>query len=234
MRNKYLSLIACAAILALAPSLLAAEAGAWTEEGLASWYGAEFQGRPTSSGEIFNPANMTAAHKSLPFGTMVRVSSPTTGREVVVRINDRGPFVVGRIIDLSQAAAQKLGIGAAGTVLVRLSLDGSGATSTGVPASPQISAPAQLAAVAGAAPAAAPQPVADNPWRTVQIGSFSSQANAKGLIDSLALQGVAASIESISNQSIYRVVIANVPLAGIDPLVEKLRGLGYAKVLVRK
>jgi rare lipoprotein A len=234
MRTKSFTVIACAAILALAPSLLAAEAGSWTEEGMASWYGAEFQGRPTSSGEIFNPANMTAAHKSLPFGTMVRVSSPTTGREVVVRINDRGPFIAGRIIDLSQAAAQKLGIGAAGTVLVRLSLDGSGALATGVPASPQLAGPVQLAAPAAVAPAAAPQPIADTPWRTIQIGSFSSQANAKGLIDSLALQGVAASIESISNQSIYRVVIGNVPLAGVDPLVEKLRGLGYAKVLVRK
>ncbi len=80
-----------------------------TEAGIASWYGPGFQGRRTASGERFNTQAMTAAHKTLPFGTRVRVTSAATGKEVVVRINDRGPFIAGRIIDLSRAAAQALG-----------------------------------------------------------------------------------------------------------------------------
>ena len=80
-----------------------------TEVGIASWYGPGFHGRRTASGERFNTQAMTAAHKTLPFGTRVRVTSAATGKEVVVRINDRGPFIAGRIIDLSRAAALALG-----------------------------------------------------------------------------------------------------------------------------
>lgn len=79
------------------------------ERGLASWYGPRFHGKRTASGERFNTQAMTAAHKTLPFGTQVRVKSLSTGKEVVVRINDRGPFIKGRIIDLSNAAAKALG-----------------------------------------------------------------------------------------------------------------------------
>lgn len=92
------------------------------EEGHASWYGGQFHGRATASGEIFDRNAMTAAHPELPFGTRVKVVSRTTGRSVVVRINDRGPFVRGRIIDLSRAAAQKLGILQKGKDLVYLYL----------------------------------------------------------------------------------------------------------------
>ncbi len=82
----------------------------WTEEGIASWYGPRFQGKRTANGERFNTNELTAAHKSLPFGTRVRVKSMVNGKEVVVRINDRGPFIKGRIIDLSQAAAKAIGM----------------------------------------------------------------------------------------------------------------------------
>ena len=78
------------------------------EEGFASWYGHPYHGRPTASGEIFNMHAMTAAHRTLPFGTEVRVHDLENGRTVTVRINDRGPFVEGRIIDLSYAAAQAM------------------------------------------------------------------------------------------------------------------------------
>ena len=80
-----------------------------SERGLASWYGPRFQGKRTASGERFDTSAMTAAHKTWPFGTKVRVKSVSTGKEVVVRINDRGPFIKGRIIDLSNAAAKALG-----------------------------------------------------------------------------------------------------------------------------
>lgn len=80
------------------------------ERGLASWYGEKFHGRRTASGEPFDMNDLTAAHKSLPFGTRVRVRHARTGQEVLVRINDRGPHVRGRIIDLSRAAAAAIGL----------------------------------------------------------------------------------------------------------------------------
>jgi rare lipoprotein A len=90
------------------------------ETGLASWYGPGFHGRPTSSSEIYDMHDMTAAHPTLPFGTYVMVTNLENDRTAVVRINDRGPFVGGRIIDLSRAAASVLGIIGPGTARVRL------------------------------------------------------------------------------------------------------------------
>ena len=87
-------------------------------KGVASWYGPGFHGKKTANGERFNTHDLTAAHKTLPFGTQVRVTNEQTGKSVVVRINDRGPYVHGRVIDLSKAAAQAVGI--AGTEKVML------------------------------------------------------------------------------------------------------------------
>jgi rare lipoprotein A len=89
--------------------------------GVASWYGREFAGRKTASGERFDPGEYTAAHRTLPFGSRVRVTN-AAGESVVVRINDRGPFHGGRVIDLSQAAAADLGIVRAGSGRVQLAL----------------------------------------------------------------------------------------------------------------
>ena len=80
------------------------------ERGLASWYGRKFHGRPTASGELYNMYAMTAAHRTLPIPSYVRVRNPANAREVIVRVNDRGPFVAGRVIDLSYTAALKLGL----------------------------------------------------------------------------------------------------------------------------
>ncbi len=82
----------------------------WSEEGLASWYGGNdgFEGKPTASGEIYDSSKLTAAHRDLPLGTVVDVTSLDNGRVTRVRINDRGPFIQGRIIDLSQAAAKEI------------------------------------------------------------------------------------------------------------------------------
>ena len=86
------------------------------QSGRASWYGPGFNGRRTASGETFNTNDMTAAHRTLPFGTKVRVVNKKTGRSVVVRINDRGPYAHGRVIDLSKASAQAIGISGVGSV----------------------------------------------------------------------------------------------------------------------
>jgi rare lipoprotein A len=88
--------------------------------GKASWYGPGFHGRRTASGEVFASRAMTAAHRTLPFGTRVRVVHERTGRSVVVRINDRGPFHGGRVIDLAEGPAQALGITAEGATYVSL------------------------------------------------------------------------------------------------------------------
>ncbi len=89
-------------------------------EGSASYYGNEFAGRRTANGETFNPRALTAAHRSAGFGTQIRVTNLANGKQVVVRINDRGPWTKGRIIDLSYAAAQKIGMVQSGTARVRL------------------------------------------------------------------------------------------------------------------
>ena len=97
----------------------------WREQGLASWYGNKYHGRPTSSGEPYDMFTMSAAHPTLPIPSFARVRNPANGREVIVRINDRGPFASGRVIDLSYVAALRLGVlGAVAPVVVeRITFD---------------------------------------------------------------------------------------------------------------
>ena len=95
-------------------------ADGYVESGIASWYGRDFHGRSTSNGETYNMHNITAAHKLLPMNTMLLVQNQENGKKVVVRVNDRGPFIQGRIIDLSYGAAQKLGLVHSGTARVTI------------------------------------------------------------------------------------------------------------------
>lgn len=103
---------------------LAAPAGAKQMRGIASWYGPGFHGRQTANGERFNQNDLTAAHRSLPFGTRVKVTNMNNGRSVVVRINDRGPFSGGRVIDLSSAAASAIGLKGSGVGPVNIQILG--------------------------------------------------------------------------------------------------------------
>jgi rare lipoprotein A len=134
------------------------------EQGLASWYGRKFHGRQTASGEIYDMHAMTAAHKTMPLPSYARVRNPANGREIVVRVNDRGPFVAGRVIDLSYAAAMKLGVsGVAPVEVERLTFQ---AIRTGewrrgapdAPSAPAVAAPQEppRTTPAAAAPVAAP------------------------------------------------------------------------------
>jgi rare lipoprotein A len=95
------------------------------EQGLASWYGHKYHGRPTSSGEVYDMFAMSAAHRTMPIPSYARVRNPANAREIIVRINDRGPFVAGRVIDLSYTAALKLGVlnGLAPVVVERITFD---------------------------------------------------------------------------------------------------------------
>ena len=103
------------------PPLVSVDRG-WSERGIASWYGPGFHGKTAASGERYDQNAMTAAHKQLPFQTWVRVENLDNGRSTEVRITDRGPFVAGRIIDLSRAAARAIGMIATGTAKVRITV----------------------------------------------------------------------------------------------------------------
>ncbi|MEQ1673403.1 MAG: septal ring lytic transglycosylase RlpA family protein [Hyphomicrobium sp.] len=100
--------------------------GSSFQSGVASWYGGNFHGRKTANGETYNMNAWTAAHKTLPFGTRVRVTNTRNGDYVDVRINDRGPFIAGRVIDLSRAAAADIGVTASGVAPVKLTILGKG------------------------------------------------------------------------------------------------------------
>lgn len=129
LRNGFLR---AAALLGIASAVLSFSSGcrprprsfppSGVQTGVASWYGGDFHGRTTSNGEIYNMHDLTAAHPSLPFGTLVAVTNLRNDRSVTVRINDRGPFVKGRIIDLSFAAARLLELIGPGTAPVRLEI----------------------------------------------------------------------------------------------------------------
>lgn len=113
--------ISLAASTCLVTTCAHAETAARGQAGMASWYGPGFHGKRTANGERFNTHSLTAAHRTLPFGSRVRVTNKTTGRSIVVRINDRGPFVGGRVIDLSKASARAIGVaGVARVVVARL------------------------------------------------------------------------------------------------------------------
>ncbi|MDQ1192910.1 rare lipoprotein A [Brevundimonas vesicularis] len=167
----------------------------YEEVGMASWYGDAFNGRPTSTGERFDMHALTAAHKTLPLPGLVEVTNLENGRRLVVRINDRGPFVDSRIIDLSREAASELGMLSQGVGRVRVRylgrapqqgggtlLRASAPTPRGaVPASPPVSPPVS-------APVIAPAPVVVAEVTTfwVQAGSFSDQVEAGRIADSLS------------------------------------------------
>jgi len=181
------------------PSTASSGFGVPFERGIASWYGMKFDGRYTASGERYDMHEMTAAHRSLPFGTLIGVRNTLTGREVVVRINDRGPYARNRVIDLSYAAARKVGVVGPGTASVELFV----VPATGVP--PRYTV--QVGAFSEAERAEAlktemariyPEAVVDSDgtWSRVQIGAFHDREQAESLRRELAMMGVSAVVVS--------------------------------------
>ncbi len=214
---------AALAILAALPALaflaLAAVPLRAAEEGLASWYGGKFQGRRTANGEIFDTEQLTAAHRTLPFGTRVKVTSLEDGRSVVVRINDRGPFVEGRVIDLSRAAAARIGIAGRGVGPVRLEVLAAG----------EAEAPPALEAAA-AAPAAAARGAA--PLYAVQLGAFRDRGNARRLAERAAARGFGPVLHEGAD-GVVRVVLAGIAAGELDGLTQRLVREGFERFLVR-
>ncbi|WP_300542844.1 septal ring lytic transglycosylase RlpA family protein [Maricaulis sp.] len=176
----------------------------YDETGIASWYGPNFHGRPTANGEIFDQHLMTAAHTTLPIPSIAEVTNLENGRSVIVRINDRGPFVDNRIIDLSRAAATELDYIGAGLARVRVRYLGAAHAGGAAPArawrshTEPAAAPVQVAqntaAPAAANDAAHTQPEAGRVPApggplTLQIGAFSDAANAARFADRVAGAG---------------------------------------------
>jgi len=206
--------------LALAIIVAAVPPAFTLEEGLASWYGGKFQGRRTASGEIFDTRQLTAAHKSLPFGTRVLVTNLENGRSVEVRINDRGPFVAGRVIDLSLAAASAIGLAGRGVAAVRLE----------VLAGHAVGGPRAATRQTGGRPTGGGPP--GPAFYSLQLGSFRRRANAEGLLARLAAAGFAAELEPAGG-GITRVVLRRVPSAELSGLERRLADAGWVDALVR-
>ena len=205
-------------------------AAGFRERGIASWYGAKFHGRETSSGEPFDMYAMTAAHRHLPLPTFVRVTDLASGRAVTVKVNDRGPFVDDRVIDLSYAAAYTLGMLESGTADVRIE-----ALSTHLPSAP----PAALAAPARARPS---EPSGGSGARTaatddsgvgsasfIQIGAFRDDTRAHALARRVApyLSG-APLVRADSGRALWRVRIG--PLADASARDAALAALARAGI----
>ncbi len=202
----------------------------YRERGVASWYGKKFHGRRTSNGEIYDMYAMTAAHKTLPIPTQVRVTNLGNGRSVVLRVNDRGPFVGNRIIDLSYAAAKQLDMIRNGTAMVEVSVlpaanEPAGALSAGVPRQPA-ALPSPIATAQASVPDPGELPTAN---MFLQVGAFSEVANAlqlKQRLEARALANVLV-LEDVSGPvALYRVRLGPIAdVAEYDALVQRIEML---------
>src|SRR5206468_6717269 len=193
--------------------------------GVASWYGPGFHGNRTANGEIYDQYELTAAHPSLPLGTRVMVTNLENGRAVQVRINDRGPFVDGRAIDLSYAAARTVGMIGPGTARVRVEVLGS---PTRVAAAP--------AATPGAPPPARPSPPPPPTGSyTVEVAALSDPDKAAHLRQVLAYRFPDAFVTPLAGTSghYYRVRIGPYPLrtAALER-AERIVRLGYPAIII--
>lgn len=184
----------------------------YDRRGIASWYGPKFHGKKTSTGASYNMYGLTAASRDLPLPTWVRVTNLDNGRQVVVKVNDRGPFVANRIIDLSYGAARRLDMIRKGTALVEVQAIN--------PRDPK-SGPPPPAVVRGAPP----------PRLYLQLGAFSNSDNAARFKSQLAARGFAPLVvqagPDTAGDALYRVRLG--PLAGVaavDSAAEHMRSLG--------
>ena len=216
-------------------------------EALASFYAEDFHGRPTASGELFDMHALTAAHKTLPFGTMLEITNLENGKRVTVRVNDRGPFIPNREIDLSRGAAEKIDMISAGVARVSIrklsgpsGQEGTLLVKTAGPASDFESGTASTGQLQ---PTPAPvQPVADagavqsastgvKTWR-IQLASFSLEANATRMALTLRDQGFSPAFEKAA--SMIRVVLPGVADTDLAAIRSRLESAGYRNFLVRQ
>jgi rare lipoprotein A len=180
----------------------------YRERGVASWYGRKFHNQKTATGEVYDMYAMTAAHPTLPLPSYARVTSLASGKSVIVRVNDRGPFHPGRVIDLSYAAAYRIGIAqrGSGEVEVESVLPGDApVTAAAVPLAP---------VAASEASAAGPMPVGQEAGGyIIQLGAFANNANAQAFVAHVANQIATLGVEARVHETggLYRVVVGPYP-----------------------
>ena len=195
-------------------TVLASAAG-FSERGVASWYGPDFHGRSTSSGEPYDMYAMTAAHRTLPLPSYARVTNLANGRSVIVRINDRGPFVANRVVDLSYTAAVRLDMLRNGTAFVEL----------------QTITPEAAGGVVSNAQAAPPSAPAGGALY-VQVGAFGDDANAQAVVARLQAAGIqrvfSVAATGANGQRVRRVRVGPVAsVAEFDQLLATLAMQGF-------
>lgn len=202
------------------------DARGYVERGIASWYGQKFHGRPTSSLEPYDMCQFTAAHKTLPLPSYVRVTNLENGRSIIVRVNDRGPFHEGRIIDLSYVAALKLGVHARGTAPVEVrAIDPDDMAADATPAKARPARGARRAlrerVVRGTDTATAS--------RWLQVGSFGERDNARRLaarLESAGIGPVELRPAEVDGRRVWRVRVGPVSATEAESLAARLRDLG--------
>lgn len=229
------------------------------QEGIASWYGTEFDGRPTASGEPFNSKELTAAHPTLPFGTTLLITNKHNNRQIAVRVNDRGPFVSARIIDLSMAAAEALDMLVTGTAPVLVEEIAAASAAAAVPAapaapvSPPRGAPETAGVQAGGAPAGIPAaapgpaipaalpravirggipPAGTGKHYRLQVGAYKIPRYAVEAFDRLKNAGLSPAYER--HEDFYRVVLAGIPSENVAFIAETLGAAGFREALIRE
>lgn len=196
------------------------ECAGYHERGIASWYGMKFHGGRTSDGDTYDMYAMTAANKVVPLPCFVRVTNLKNNRSVIVKVNDRGPFVENRIIDLSYAAARKLGVVATGTALVDVAAVTAGETP-----------PPPAAVVSTPVPAPQTDTAGSTPQLFVQVGAYAEQANAERARQKLEADGVKPVLivsASVADKTLYKVRVGPLSdVAAVDQVTRQLAGLGY-------
>lgn len=190
----------------------------YLERGVASWYGSKFNGRATSSGEIYDICSFSAAHKTLPLPSFARVTNLDNGRSVIVRVNDRGPFHAGRLLDLSYAAAVRLGVDRTGTAQVEVRALTAPEQTAGISSSTAVLPPASMTAA-----------VSDRK-NIVQVGSFAKKDNARQVAQQLKNAGIAdvdLDHADVNGRDVWRVRVGPVKAQRLSALLGNIRALGF-------
>lgn len=222
----------------------------YKESVTASFYAEDFHGKRTSNGEKFNMNDLTCAHKALPFDTILKVTNLANGKTVQVRVNDRGPFVVGREIDLSKAAAKQLNMIGSGTTKVKLEIVKMGAN-TKLSQDTAASAKKIMAKLQGNKASAAKtastktkadsttntttpaakktQPLEDGTFWDIQVGAFSSKENATNRAKALSDAGFKNIVFQTTTSNVIRVAIKNIPAKDVPEIESKLIANGFTE-----
>lgn len=204
----------------------------YKENAVVSYYAGDFHGKKTSNGEYFNMNDLTCASKNLPFNTVLKVTNLANGKTVQVRVNDRGPFVPGRELDLSKAAAVKLDMIKSGTAHVKIEIVKRGPNTK---LSQQTAAKAQKMMKQRFPNEYKKTDLAPGTLWDIQIASFSSKESANKAAKNLLKQGFSEVVlQKNEKKGIYRVVIRTVPAEKVPSVETKLKQAGYKDYLIRE